>query len=122
MLPVLLSLVAEPLTGLVDTAFIARLGADEFAQLAARSTVGGDDIVVLMRAVRYGESWWLEGPFSQFVALLGLEQLAAGILRLGPAAAVANRVRSPGGRPAPLRPAPAGRASHWHRRGPRFAP
>jgi Na+-driven multidrug efflux pump len=27
MLPVLLSLVAEPLTGLVDTAFIARFGA-----------------------------------------------------------------------------------------------
>ena len=27
MVPVLLSLVAEPLTGLVDTAFVARLGA-----------------------------------------------------------------------------------------------
>jgi MATE family multidrug resistance protein len=33
MLPVLLSLVAEPLTGLVDTAFIARLGAAPLAAL-----------------------------------------------------------------------------------------
>ena len=32
-LPVLLSLVAEPLTGVVDTAFIARLGADSLAAL-----------------------------------------------------------------------------------------
>ena len=35
MLPVLLSLVAEPLTGLVDTAFIARLGAAPEAGAAA---------------------------------------------------------------------------------------
>ena len=33
MLPVLLSLVAEPLTGLVDTAYIARLGAAPLAAL-----------------------------------------------------------------------------------------
>jgi hypothetical protein len=33
MLPVLLSLVAEPITGLVDTAFIARLGAAPLAAL-----------------------------------------------------------------------------------------
>ena len=32
-LPVLLSLVAEPLTGLVDTAFVARLGAESLAAL-----------------------------------------------------------------------------------------
>ncbi len=32
-LPVLLSLVAEPLTGLVDTAFVARLGAEALAAL-----------------------------------------------------------------------------------------
>ena len=34
-LPVLLSLVAEPLTGLVDTAFVARLGAESLAALGA---------------------------------------------------------------------------------------
>jgi len=34
-LPVLLSLVAEPLTGLVDTAFVARLGAESMAALGA---------------------------------------------------------------------------------------
>ncbi len=34
-LPVLLSLVAEPLTGLVDTAFVARLGAGSLAALGA---------------------------------------------------------------------------------------
>lgn len=33
--PVLLSLVAEPLTGLVDTAFVARLGAESLAALGA---------------------------------------------------------------------------------------
>jgi Na+-driven multidrug efflux pump len=32
-LPVLLSLVAEPLTGLVDTAFVARLGSESLAAL-----------------------------------------------------------------------------------------
>ena len=34
-LPVLLSLVAEPLTGLVDTAFVARLGAESLAAMGA---------------------------------------------------------------------------------------
>jgi MATE family multidrug resistance protein len=34
-LPVLLSLVAEPLTGLADTAFVARLGAESLAALGA---------------------------------------------------------------------------------------
>jgi MATE family multidrug resistance protein len=34
-LPVLLSLVAEPLTGLVDTAFVVRLGAESLAALGA---------------------------------------------------------------------------------------
>ena len=34
-LPVLLSLVAEPLTGLADTVFIARLGAESLAALGA---------------------------------------------------------------------------------------
>jgi MATE family multidrug resistance protein len=34
-LPVLLSLMAEPLTGLVDTAFVARLGAESLAALGA---------------------------------------------------------------------------------------
>lgn len=34
-LPVLLSLVAEPITGLVDTAFVARLGAESLAALGA---------------------------------------------------------------------------------------
>jgi MATE family multidrug resistance protein len=33
--PVLLSLIAEPLTGLVDTAFVARLGAESLAALGA---------------------------------------------------------------------------------------
>jgi hypothetical protein len=70
-----------------DAKLMAVLGADEFAQLAARSTIGADDVIVLMRAVRYGDAWWLDTPFSQFVALIGLDQLAAGILRLGPAAA-----------------------------------
>ena len=32
-LPVLLSLIAEPLTGLVDTAFVARLGSESLAAL-----------------------------------------------------------------------------------------
>jgi MATE family multidrug resistance protein len=39
MFPVLLSLVAEPLTGLVDTAFIARLGAAPLAALGGVGTV-----------------------------------------------------------------------------------
>ena len=33
--PVLLSLVAEPLTGLADTVFVARLGAESLAALGA---------------------------------------------------------------------------------------
>lgn len=36
--PVLFSLIAEPLTGLVDTAFIARLGAEELAALGVGTT------------------------------------------------------------------------------------
>ena len=39
MLPVLLSLVAEPLTGLVDTAFVARLGAAPLAALGVGTMV-----------------------------------------------------------------------------------
>ena len=38
-LPVLMSLVAEPLTGLVDTIFIARLGAESLAALGAGTVV-----------------------------------------------------------------------------------
>jgi MATE family multidrug resistance protein len=38
-LPVLFSLVAEPLTGLVDTAFVARLGADSLAALGVGTMV-----------------------------------------------------------------------------------
>jgi multidrug resistance protein, MATE family len=37
-LPVLFSLIAEPLTGMVDTAFIARLGAEELAALGVGTT------------------------------------------------------------------------------------
>ena len=37
--PVLLSLLAEPLTGLVDTAFVARLGAGPLAALGAAATL-----------------------------------------------------------------------------------
>lgn len=37
--PVLFSLVAEPLTGLVDTAFVARLGADSLASLGVGTMV-----------------------------------------------------------------------------------
>ncbi|MBT4285799.1 MAG: MATE family efflux transporter, partial [Deltaproteobacteria bacterium] len=36
--PVLFSLIAEPLTGMVDTAFIARLGAEELAALGVGTT------------------------------------------------------------------------------------
>lgn len=38
-LPVLFSLVAEPLTGLVDTAFVSRLGAEELAALGVGTVV-----------------------------------------------------------------------------------
>ena len=38
-LPVLFSLIAEPLTGLVDTAFVARLGADSLAALGVGTMV-----------------------------------------------------------------------------------
>ena len=38
-LPVLLSLIAEPLTGLADTAFVARLGATELAALGVSITL-----------------------------------------------------------------------------------
>lgn len=38
MLPVLLSLIAEPVTGLVDTAFIARIGAEALAALGIATT------------------------------------------------------------------------------------
>jgi len=38
-LPVLLSLVAEPLTALVDTAFVARLGAQPLASLGVAATL-----------------------------------------------------------------------------------
>lgn len=38
-LPVLVSLVAEPLTGLVDTAFVARLGATELAALGVATVL-----------------------------------------------------------------------------------
>jgi multidrug resistance protein, MATE family len=38
-LPILFSLIAEPLTGMIDTAFIARLGAEELAALGVGTTV-----------------------------------------------------------------------------------
>ena len=38
-IPVLLSLVAEPLTGLVDTAFISRLGSEPMAALGVGTTI-----------------------------------------------------------------------------------
>lgn len=38
-LPVLFSMIAEPLTGLVDTAFIARLGAEQLAALGVGTVV-----------------------------------------------------------------------------------
>ncbi|MEM6530881.1 MAG: MATE family efflux transporter, partial [Chloroflexota bacterium] len=38
MFPVLLSLVAEPITGLVDTGFVARLGTDPLAALGIATT------------------------------------------------------------------------------------
>ena len=38
-LPVLLSLVAEPLTGLVDTAFVARLGSESLAALGVGTVI-----------------------------------------------------------------------------------
>ncbi len=37
--PVLFSMIAEPLTGLVDTAFIARLGSDSLAALGVGTVV-----------------------------------------------------------------------------------
>ena len=54
-LPVLLSLVAEPLTGLVDTAFVARLGAESLAALG----VGAGDVFPASTPIDGSEQYYL---------------------------------------------------------------
>ena len=72
--PVLFSLIAEPLTGLVDTAFVARLGADALAALGVGTMV--------LSSVFWIFNFLSVGSQTEVSQALGRREMAGGI-RIG---------------------------------------
>lgn len=60
---------------------VAMIGADEAQEIAVRTALDAP-LVLLFRAVRYGDRWWLETLTGQLATLLGVPFLAAGVLYL----------------------------------------
>ncbi len=86
-IPVLFSLVAEPLTGLVDTAFVARLGAEALAALGV-GTISLSSVFWIFNFLGIGTQTEVAqaagrreyGLAARKCALAGLVGLAAGVL------------------------------------------
>jgi len=66
----------------LDRRQLAIAGADESAELAVSSAIGGRPVALLFRALRYGDSWWLETLQGILAQLLGLESLSPGVMWL----------------------------------------
>lgn len=57
-------------------------GADESAELVARTTVSGTPIALILRAVRYGEAWWVETLHGLLSRIIGIDALSPGVVWL----------------------------------------